>query len=68
MDGVVTKDDDGRYRFVEIELDLDVVLDPPLGGTELRELLGRAERGCFIGNSLATRPAYRWTVEGEEIA
>jgi organic hydroperoxide reductase OsmC/OhrA len=67
--GVVTRDEnDGRWRFVEIDAEFDVVLDPPLSGTELRDLLARAERGCFIGNSLAVRPTYRWTVEGEEIA
>ena len=66
--GVVTRrDDDGRYAFVEIEVAFDVVLDPPLAGDELRELLTKAERGCFIGNSLASPPRYRWTVEGEEI-
>ena len=66
--GVVTRrEEDGRYAFVEIELALDVVLDPPLAGDELEELLRAAERGCFIGNSLATPPRYRWTVEGEEI-
>jgi organic hydroperoxide reductase OsmC/OhrA len=66
--GVVTRrEEDGRYAFVEIELALDVVLDPPLAGEPLRELLGSSERGCFIGNSLATPPRYRWTVEGEEI-
>jgi organic hydroperoxide reductase OsmC/OhrA len=66
--GVVTRrDDDGRYAFVEIDVAFDVVLDPPLAGDQLRELLTKAERGCFIGNSLATPPRYRWTVEGEEI-
>jgi len=66
--GVVTRrEEDGRYAFVEVELALDVVLDPPLAGEPLRELLGSAERGCFIGNSLAAAPRYRWTIEGEEI-
>jgi len=66
--GVVTRrEEDGRYAFVAVELAFDVVLDPPVAGEPLRELLGSAERGCFIGNSLATPPRYRWTVEGEEI-
>jgi organic hydroperoxide reductase OsmC/OhrA len=66
--GVVTRrDDDGRYAFVEVDVALDVVLDPPLAGTDLRELLARTERDCFVGNSLSTPPRYRWTVEGEEI-
>jgi uncharacterized OsmC-like protein len=67
--GVVTqRAADGRYAFVEIDIALDAVLDPPLAGPELRELLFKAERDCFIGASLTTAPRYRWTVEGEEIS
>jgi organic hydroperoxide reductase OsmC/OhrA len=66
--GVVTKrEGDGRYAFVEVDIALDAVLDPPLAGEDLRTLLARAERDCFVGNSLTTAPQYRWTVEGEEI-
>jgi uncharacterized OsmC-like protein len=66
--GVVAKRaEDGRYGFVEIDVDLDVVLDPPLGGDALQTLIAKAEHGCFIGASLTARPRYRWTVEGEEI-
>jgi organic hydroperoxide reductase OsmC/OhrA len=64
---VITKrESDGRYAFVEIELEFDVTLEPP--PSDLRELLARAERDCFIGASLALEPAYRWTVNGEEVA
>jgi organic hydroperoxide reductase OsmC/OhrA len=67
--GVVTRrDDDGRYAFVEIGVELDVSLEPPLTGEELRTLIEKAERGCFVGSSLTARPRYRWTVDGEEIA
>jgi uncharacterized OsmC-like protein len=67
--GVVTKRaEDGRYAFVEIDVELDVVLDPPLAGDELRTLIAKAEHGCFVGASLTAPPRYRWTVEGEEIA
>jgi uncharacterized OsmC-like protein len=66
--GVVTKrDEDGLYAFVEIDVELDVVLDPPLAGDALRTLIAKAEHGCFVGASLTARPRYRWTVEGEEI-
>ena len=66
--GVVTRrEEDGRYAFVEIDLAFDVSLEPPLTGEPLRELLDKAERGCFIGNSLATPPSYRWTVDRKEI-
>jgi organic hydroperoxide reductase OsmC/OhrA len=67
--GVVTKrETDGRYAFVEVDIDLDAVLEPPLVGDDLRTLLARAERDCFVAASLTAAPHYRWTVEGEEIA
>jgi organic hydroperoxide reductase OsmC/OhrA len=67
--GVVTKrEEDGRYAFVDVGVELDAVLDPPLAGAELRALLGKAERDCFVGASLTAPPRYRWTVEGEEIS
>jgi uncharacterized OsmC-like protein len=66
--GVVTRrEEDDRYAFVEIDVELDVVLDPPLAGEELRALLGKAEWGCFVGASLTPPPTYRWIVAGEEI-
>jgi hypothetical protein len=66
--GTVTKrETDGLYAFVDVEARYEVELeDAPDRGTML-ELLDRAERGCFVGNSLATRPTYHWTVNGEEI-
>jgi organic hydroperoxide reductase OsmC/OhrA len=64
---VVTKrEDDGRYAFVDIAVDLDVTLQPR--PDDLPELLARAERDCFVGASLTVKPAYRWTVNGEEVA
>jgi len=67
--GTITKrEDDGLYAFVDVESDLDVELDPLPEREALEELLGRAERGCFVGNSLTARPRYRWTVNGREIA
>ncbi len=66
--GVVTKrEEDGRWAFVEIDVDLDIALDPPLEGEELRTLVAKAEHGCFVGASLTARPRYRWTAGGEEI-
>jgi len=65
--GVVTKrDSDGRYAFVEIEATLDVQLAPTPDPEALEELLARAERGCFVGNSLVPEPAYHWIVNGQE--
>jgi len=64
--GTVTKrDEDGRYAFVEIEVQADVTLSP--APPDVRELLARAERDCFVGASLTIEPVYSWTVNGEEI-
>jgi hypothetical protein len=67
-EGVVEKrEDDGRYGFVEIEVGLDVELDPLPEGDELVALLGLAERDCFVGASLQPTPRYEWRVNGEVI-
>ncbi len=60
------REPDGRYAFVEVALALDVTLEP--APEHVRELLARAERDCFVGASLTVTPAYRWTVNGEEVA
>jgi len=67
--GTVTKrDDDGLYAFVDIESRLEIELDPPPERDAVRELIAKAERGCFVSNSLETYPRHHWTVNGEEIA
>jgi organic hydroperoxide reductase OsmC/OhrA len=66
--GVVTKrESDGRYAFVRLDVDLSVALEPAPAALDIRELLDKAERDCFVGASLTTAPTYRWTVNGEEI-
>jgi organic hydroperoxide reductase OsmC/OhrA len=66
--GVVTKrESDGRYAFVEIGVEIDAALDPPLAGDELHALVAKAERDCFVGASLVAAPRYRWTIDGEEL-
>jgi len=66
--GTVTKrEDDGRYAFVEVESHLEIELEPAPAAKVVRELIERAERGCFVGNSLTAEPRYRWTVNGAEI-
>jgi hypothetical protein len=62
--GVVSRREDGLYAFVEVEVLLDVAIDPPVADGELPGLLARAEHGCFIGNSLAVRPRLVWRVNG----
>jgi organic hydroperoxide reductase OsmC/OhrA len=67
--GVVTRrEEDGLYAFVEIDAVLEVSVEPAPAPDEARELVAKAERGCFVANSLRVRPRYRWTVNGEEIA
>lgn len=68
--GTVTRrDEDGRFAFVAIDVRLEVGLEPePAAATELGELLGKAERDCFVGASLTASPTYHWTVNGREIA
>jgi uncharacterized OsmC-like protein len=66
--GIVTRREDGRSAFVEIGCGLDVELTPLPEEGALRPLLMRAERGCFVGNSLIAHPRYSWVVNGKEIS
>ena len=66
--GVVTRrEEDGRFAFVQIRVALDVVLETPPSRDEIAELIMKGERDCFVGASLAEKPAYHWTVNGEEL-
>ncbi len=63
--GMVTRrGDDGRYAFVDIDVELDLELDPAPPGEELAALLTKAERDCFVGASLKPSPRYNWRVNG----
>jgi organic hydroperoxide reductase OsmC/OhrA len=53
---------DSRFAVAEVEVALDVGLEPQPSDTELAELLVKAERDCFIGASLTVKPSYHWTV------
>jgi uncharacterized OsmC-like protein len=67
--GTVTKRaSDGLYAFVDVDSSFDVEVSPAPTPEVVAELLARTERGCFVGNSLTTRPRYRWKVNGEEIS
>jgi organic hydroperoxide reductase OsmC/OhrA len=67
--GTVTqRETDGLFAFVDIESRLEIELEPPPQPKAVRELIAKAERGCFVSNSLATRPRHTWTINGEEIA
>lgn len=63
---VTQRDTDGRYAFVRVKVALDVTLEPR--PADVRELISRAERDCFVGASLTAKPRYRWIVNGEELA
>ncbi len=65
--GVVTKrEEDERYAFVEIDCRLEVELERELPGDELRALVTKSERDCFVGASLTAKPSYRWRVNGSD--
>ena len=67
--GVVTRrEEDGRFAFVEIRVDLNVRLEGAPSADDLRELIMKGERDCFIGASLAAKPHYDWTVNGEDFS
>ena len=65
--GTVTKREDGLHAFVAIETTLEVDIAPAPEPATLRELVGRAEHGCFVSNSLTARPRHRWIVNGQEV-
>jgi organic hydroperoxide reductase OsmC/OhrA len=66
--GRVTKrEDDGLYAFVDIETRLEIEVEPLPERQATEELLHRAERGCFVSNSLTAKPAHHWNVNGEQI-
>jgi organic hydroperoxide reductase OsmC/OhrA len=59
--GKITKSgEDGRYRFVEIDVSINAQLTPRMN--EVGDLVAKAERDCFIGASLTLKPEYRWHV------
>lgn len=65
--GVVTRrEEDGRFAFVEISVDLDVRLPDAPPSDTVRDLIAKGERDCFIGASLIAKPVYHWTVNGED--
>lgn len=56
---------DERYAFVDIEVNLDLEIEPL--PDDVRALLDKAERDCFVGASLQPSPDYRWRVNGTAI-
>jgi organic hydroperoxide reductase OsmC/OhrA len=67
--GIVTRrEEDGRFAFAGVEVELDVRLDRPLERDTLDELVAKAERDCFVGASLRVPPDYSWTIDGRSLA
>jgi organic hydroperoxide reductase OsmC/OhrA len=64
---VTRREEDGRFAFVEIRVDVGVHLEPAPPLDELRALVAKGERDCFVGASLTVKPDYHWTVNGEEL-
>jgi organic hydroperoxide reductase OsmC/OhrA len=67
--GTVTKrEEDGRFAFVQLRVDVDVTVDPKPPDEDLRALRDKGERDCFIAASLVVKPDYHWTVNGEDLS
>jgi organic hydroperoxide reductase OsmC/OhrA len=59
--GKITKsEEDGRYRFVEIDVRISAQLTPRMSVVD--DLVAKAERDCFVGASLTLKPEYVWHV------
>ena len=59
---ITKRESDGRYATTEIGVELEVRFRQRPGEDELRALLEKAERDCFVGASLTVKPAYSWSV------
>jgi len=66
--GVVRRrSEDERYAFVELDVEIDVEVEPAPPGDELAALIQKAERDCFVGASLSPAPRYRWRANGAAV-
>ncbi len=66
--GTVTRrDDDGRFAFVEIDVEARLTFPEAPEPGAVRELVAKAERDCFVGASLTVKPRYAWLVDGEPV-
>jgi uncharacterized OsmC-like protein len=57
---VAHREEDDRFALVEVDIRIEARLDP--APERLDELLAKAERDCFVGASLTTKPRYEWVV------
>jgi hypothetical protein len=52
---------------VDLDVEVDLELEPVPTREELTALLAKAERDCFVGASLKPSPRYRWRVNGAQM-
>ena len=65
---VTRREEDGRFAIVETRLDLAVTFEPAPAADDVRALITKGERDCFIAASLIVKPDYHWTVNGEDFS
>ncbi len=65
---VTRREEDGRFAMVETRLDLAVTIEPAPAADDVRALITKGERDCFIAASLTVKPDYHWTVNGEDFS
>ena len=65
---VTRRDEDGRWAIVETRLDLAVTIEPAPAADDVRALITKGERDCFIAASLTVKPDYHWNVNGEDFS
>ena len=63
---VTKRESDERYAFVDVDVELEVELEPQ--SDDVAALVAKAERDCFVGASLTTKPTYRWRVNGAGVS
>jgi uncharacterized OsmC-like protein len=66
--GVVSKrEEDGLYALTDIQTTFEVSLDPAPDQAQVRNLVAKAEHGCFVSHSLTATPKHHWIVNGQEV-
>jgi uncharacterized OsmC-like protein len=64
---VTKRETDERYALVETHVAIAVEIAPDPESAALAELLGLAERDCFVGSSLTAKPSYEWVINGRAV-
>jgi organic hydroperoxide reductase OsmC/OhrA len=56
------RESDGRFAVTETDVELRVRFSEVPGDAERTALFAKAERDCFVGASLTSKPTYRWSL------